>query len=81
MLGFPLLHFKGVRLMMFQLSGFYYKRRHRAKGAFWSPCTIPRGSMYTTIMELDPQNHSGDGLSGPNSIMVVYMDPLGNRGG
>ena len=37
----------------------------------------PRGSIYTTIMELGPQNHNGDGLLGPNSIMVVYMDPLG----
>ena len=25
MLGFPLLYFKGMRLMMFQLSGFYCK--------------------------------------------------------
>ena len=40
--------------------------------------SIPRGSMYTTIMELGPQNHNGDGLSGPNSIIVVYMDPLGS---
>ena len=38
---------------------------------------IPRGSVYTTIMELCPQNHNGDGLLGPNSIIVVYMDPLG----
>ena len=37
----------------------------------------PRGSIYTTIMELGPQNHNGDGLLGPNSITVVYMDPLG----
>ena len=37
----------------------------------------PRGSIYTTIMELGPQNHNGDGLLGPNSIIVVYMDPLG----
>ena len=28
-------------------------------------------------MELGPQNHSGDGLLGPNSIIVVYVDPLG----
>ena len=27
------------------------------------------------MMELDPQNHNRDGL--PNSIMVVYMDPVG----
>ena len=32
----------------------------------------------TPIMELGSQNHNGDGLSGPNSKMVVYMDPLGN---
>ena len=25
MLGFPLLYFKGMRLLMFQLSGFYYR--------------------------------------------------------
>ena len=36
----------------------------------------PRGSIHTTIMELGPQNHNGDGLLGPNSIIVVYMDPL-----
>ena len=29
------------------------------------------------IMELGSQNHSRDGLLGPNSIIVVYMDPLG----
>ena len=28
-------------------------------------------------MELGPQNHNGDGRLGPNSIIVVYMDPLG----
>ena len=39
-----------------------------------------RGSIYTTIMELGPQNHNGDGLLGPNSIIVVYMDPLGIQG-
>ena len=37
----------------------------------------PGGSIYTTIMELDPKNHNGDGLLGPNSIMVVYIHPLG----
>ena len=37
----------------------------------------PRGSIYRTIMELGPKNHNGDGLLGPNSIMVVYVDPLG----
>ena len=40
---------------------------------------IPRGSIYTTIMELGPQNqnHNGYGLLGPNSIIVVYTDSLG----
>ena len=28
-------------------------------------------------MELGPQNRNGDGLLGPNSIIAVYMDPLG----
>ena len=28
-------------------------------------------------MELGPQNHTGDGLLGASSIIVVYMDPLG----
>ena len=39
--------------------------------------TLPRGSIYTSIMELGPQNHNRDGLSGPKSMMVVDMDPLG----
>ena len=41
---------------------------------------LPKGSIYTTIMKLGPQNHNShnrDGLFVPNSIMVVYMDPLG----
>ena len=29
------------------------------------------------IVELGPENHSRDGLLGPSSVMVVYMDPLG----
>ena len=38
---------------------------------------MPRRSIHTTIMELGPPNHNGDGLLGPNSMIVVYMDPLG----
>ena len=38
---------------------------------------FPRGSIYTTIMELGAKNNVEDGLLGPNSIMVVYVDPLG----
>ena len=29
------------------------------------------------MMELGPKSHSGDGLLGPDSILVVYLDPLG----
>ena len=32
-------------------------------------------------MKLGSQNHSRDGLLGPNSMMVVYiMDPVGKEG-
>ena len=34
----------------------------------------PRRSIYTPIMELGPKDY---GLGDLNSIMVVYMDPLG----
>ena len=37
-------------------------------------------AIYTTIMELGHKNHNGDGLLGPNSIMVAKMDPLGYCG-
>ena len=46
-------------------------------GIFKSGQLLPRGSIYTAIMELGPQNRKGDGLLGPDSIIVVYMDPLG----
>ena len=38
----------------------------------------PRGSIYTTNGELGPKYHTTDGIMGPNSPMVVYVDPLGN---
>ena len=31
-------------------------------------------------MEFGPKNLNKDGLLGPNSIMVVYMEPLGLSG-
>ena len=39
---------------------------------------IPRGSIYTTIMELGPKRPFLLWFWGPNSIMVVYVDPLGS---
>ena len=41
------------------------------------PKYILFGYMDPLGMELGPQNHNGDGLLGANSIIVVYMDPLG----
>ena len=38
---------------------------------------LPRGSIYTTIMELGPERPSPLWFWGPNSIIVMYMDPLG----
>ena len=29
-------------------------------------------------MELGPHNQNGDGFVGPNFILVIWMDPLGN---
>ena len=37
----------------------------------------PKGSIYTTIMELGPERPSLLWFWGPNSIIEVYMDPLG----
>ena len=33
--------------------------------------------MCTTIKELGPPNHNRDDLSVHNSILAVYLDPLG----
>ena len=41
-----------------------------------SCCNLIRGSRYTTLLEFGPQNHRTDGPMGPNSMMVVYMDPF-----
>ena len=40
----------------------------------------PRGSIYTTIMELAPKRPSPLWFWGPNSIIVVYMGISENRG-
>ena len=39
--------------------------------------SLPRGSIYTTIMDLGPKRPSPLWFLRPNSIIVVYMDPLG----
>ena len=39
--------------------------------------TFPRGPTYTTIVELGPKRPSLLWFWGPNSIVVVHMDPLG----
>ena len=35
--------------------------------------------MRATFSGLGPPNHNKDGLSGPNSVMVVYVDPPGHE--
>ena len=39
--------------------------------------SYPKGPDYTTIVELGPKRPSLLWFWGPNSITVVYMDPLG----
>ena len=41
------------------------------------PAGLPRGSIHTTIMELGPKRPSLLWFWDPNSIIGVYMDPLG----
>ena len=48
-----------------------------AQNRFLTP--KPRGSIYTTIMELAPKRPSPLWFWGPNSIIGVYMDPLGKN--
>ena len=38
---------------------------------------IPGGSRYTTFKELGPKYHTIEGIMGPNSLMAVYVNPLG----
>ena len=47
----------------------------REKVLFIGDPYFTEGSINAKIMELCPQNHNKDGLLGPNSIMVGYMDP------
>ena len=37
----------------------------------------PQGTYTLPLWNYSPQNHNRDGLLGPNSTMVVYIDPLG----
>ena len=46
---------------------------------FWES-DLPRGSRYSANMELGPKRPSLSGFEGPNSIMVLYMEPLGYNG-
>ena len=39
---------------------------------------IPRGSIYTTIREFGPKIPHYRRNYGPNSLMVIYVDPLGS---
>ena len=63
----------------FQPRGQFEKHKTRADWmkTHLKPSNTPGGSIYTRVMEPGPQNHNKDGVLGPNSIIVVYMDPLG----
>ena len=54
------------RLMWYEVIGFrvegYHKRYFKAPRV--CGLIIPEGPTYTTIMELGPQNHDGDGFLG-----------------
>ena len=54
-----------------------YTDEHPASATYHD--NIPRGSIYTTIRESGPKipYHTIEGIMGPNSLMVVYVDPLG----
>ena len=41
-LGSLILYLKGMRIMMFQLSGFYYKYQHSPSKVYGSKTTYPR---------------------------------------
>ena len=45
----------------------------------WAPTKRVHTTVDTTIMGLGPQNHDKGGFWGPNSIIVVYVDPLGTK--
>ena len=64
MLGFPVLYLKAMRIMMFQLSGYYRILRlcFRASGLEGLGCTIrPRAQPNAVSAE----GHHGDGCCGP----------------
>ena len=42
-------------------------------------CTQEEGQYILLLWNQAPRNHIADGLLGPNSIMVVYMHPLGTQ--
>ena len=117
MLGFPILYFKGMRPMMFRLSGFYCRLipAEVPSNPFIPPagyaatiCGLPAKPLtqargFATVVYNRGRNnqygmishrvhahyhyrirsrktipdHPCYGFGGPNSIIVVYMDPLG----
>ena len=71
-----LMHLSGTYLV--PVLGFF-KRCRKTYTHLWPHMSmyIPRGSIYTTIMELGPKRPSPLWFWGPNSTIVGYMDPLG----
>ena len=65
-------------LVLLSLARRRCKRSIQGSTAYSSSMAKPR-SRNTTIVELGPKDHIRDGLLGPNSIMVVYVDPRGSE--
>ena len=68
---------KGSTRILLRVEEFGGASGVEALGKLWVEGLVPRGSIYTTIMELGPKRPSPLWFLGPNSIIVVYMDPLG----
>ena len=68
MLGIPLLYFKGMRLLMFQLSGFYYRG-----GSFWSSLN-PRDLRTHILRLLGPKTVLYQAFE-----ILGYFDPRGPK--
>ena len=59
MLGFPLLYFKGMRLLMFQLAGFYMY--YSSSGGVWLHMSTVRAGTSVSVWR-GPASHHNSGF-------------------
>ena len=74
MLGFPLLYFKGMRLMMFQLSSFYCTSRVKSPLSIW---VISIVTPLITLLITTHEPPSRDPASGASSHQLYMFMPCG----